>query len=328
MNFTYITELKVENITLKKITVNDQTFINEMFLDSEVRKFYIVNKDAPQDNSYLVRYWLNDISKGTGYAWIIYIKNPGIFSSNKPCGFIAFEQRGSEKNIHLSYALHPAYRKKGILTKSLNLVIVELERLSVSTIIADIDKDNLNSSKVVERLGFTTDKTSLIIDPDMLRNGEIRMRYLWRKDFFDFSKLGFFIINEKDFHKLITSKTVFKVWDEFDNRNYQTGKYHLLFQSNVTEKLVGLSENAQNVYSLPWELLREENIQNKKFLIFCGWGDEDNGGHFQFENHEIGIEKFAFAQILENLMVNYPDTYSQEIMRNVIGLKGFKFSQV
>ena len=40
----------------------------------DVRKYYIVPKEAQQDYRKLISYWLHDISNGAGYAWIIYQK--------------------------------------------------------------------------------------------------------------------------------------------------------------------------------------------------------------------------------------------------------------
>src|SRR5690606_27059049 len=61
-------------------------------------------------------------------------------------------------------------------------VIETLKSLGVNTIEADIDKENLTSEKVIEKLGFTTNKRQGLVDPEMMRDGEIRFRHLWKKD--------------------------------------------------------------------------------------------------------------------------------------------------
>lgn len=182
MNFNEINiELKNERLILKPITQNDRAFINEVFQDKEIKHYYIVPKEAQQDYKRLVDYWLNDNKNGAGTCWIISEKAPNIFSKNKSCGFIAFEFRDTLKNARISYAILPKFRKKGIATSATELILNKLKEQEVLTVEADIDQDNSNSEKVVEKLGFTANKRQALIDPEMLRDGEIRFRALWKR---------------------------------------------------------------------------------------------------------------------------------------------------
>ncbi|OXA73747.1 hypothetical protein B0A67_03490 [Flavobacterium aquidurense] len=182
MDFNKINiELKNERLILNPISQNDRTFINEVFEDKDIKHYYIVPKEAQQDYRKLVDYWLNDNKNGAGACWIISEKGTSIFSRNKPCGFITFEFRDTLKNARISYAILPNFRKKGIATLASELIINKLKEQEVLTVEADIDQDNLNSEKVVDKLGFTANKGHALIDPEMLRNGEIRFRALWKK---------------------------------------------------------------------------------------------------------------------------------------------------
>jgi len=182
MNFSQINiELKNERLTLTPITQNDRTFINEVFQYKDIKYYYIVPKEAQQDYRKLVDYWLNDNKNGAGTCWIISEKASSIFSRSKPCGFIAFEFRDTLKNARISYAILPKLRENGIATLASELIISKLKEQGVLTIEADIDQDNLSSEKVVEKLGFTTNKVHALVDPEMLRDGEIRFRALWKK---------------------------------------------------------------------------------------------------------------------------------------------------
>jgi RimJ/RimL family protein N-acetyltransferase len=340
MDFSKFLELKTDDLILKKISDTDRLFIETMFSDKDVRKYYIVPKEAQQDYRKLINYWLHDISNGAGYAWIIYQKGSGLFSSDKPCGFIAFEFRDSLKNARISYALKPEYRKKGIISKSAEFIISELKSLGVETLEADIDKDNTDSENLIVKLGFTANKRAALVDPDMMRDGDIRLRFLWRKELFDYSELDFFVLNQQSFSRIINNRTIFKIWEEetsdgpdfgfmsFINQRKPTGKYHFALATDVTEKLVGISED-ETLYNITWELLREESHKGKKFLVFCGWGEQMSTGIFgglpQFNNYEIGFEKAIFANLIANLISNKPDFFSISKMRNVIGLEGFKF---
>lgn len=335
MDFNSFQEIQTDELILRKITENHRQFISDMFNDPEVRKYYIVPKEAQQDYKSLVNYWFNDIEKGAGFAWIIYKKANGLFTSDKPCGFFAFEFRDSLKNARISYALVPKYRKQGIVTTTAQVVISKLKDVGVQTIEADIDKDNTDSEKLIQKLGFSTDKHSALVDPEMMRDGDIRFRYLWRKDLFDYSKLDFYIIKETDYSKLLAPGTNFRVWEEevSDGPSFgfmssilkPTGRYHFLFQGNITENVVGLSNDAINIYHVPWELIREVVAGTKRFMVFTGWGDPMSGGSPQFEGYEIGVESNVIYNMAINLKRQSPVHFAAEILNNVIGFENLKF---
>ncbi len=341
MDFNKLNEkIQSDNLSLIPISEGDRAFISGMFNDPEIKRYYIVPKEAQQDYRKLIDYWGNDVKNGAGNCWLISQKGSGLFSRDKKVGFIAFEFRDSLKNARISYAILPEYRKKGFATTSVQIIIELLKSEGVEKIEADIDRDNLSSEKVVEKLGFTANKRQALVDPEMMRDGEIRMRALWIKELFDYSQLDFYLIREQAFNQLINNRTVFKVWEEetssggdfgfmsqFQERE-KTGKYHFSLATDVSEKLVGISDD-ETVYNITWELLREENHKGKKFLILCGWGDPMStgtiGGLPQFNYYEIGVEKGLFASLIANLMSNNSDFFSIEKMSNVIGLEGFKF---
>jgi len=189
MDFNRINqELKTDKLLLKPITTNDRIFISGMFNDTEIKRYYIVPKEAQQDYKRLVDYWLNDIRNGAGTCWIIIEKSKGIFSHDMQVGFIAFEFRDTLKNARISYAILPEFRRKGFAVTSVKLVIERLKQERVERIEADIDRDNVNSEKVVEKLGFTANKRSALVDPEMMRDGEIRLRALWKKELIEIKK--------------------------------------------------------------------------------------------------------------------------------------------
>ncbi len=189
MNFNNINQKIAQgDLLLKPISDTDRNFINGLFSDNEIKKYYIVPKEAQQDYRRLVDYWLNDIRNGAGTCWIIIKKGTGIFARDNQVGFVAFEFRDSLKNARVSYAILPEYRRKGIATNAVELIIDILKKEGVEKIEADIDRDNLHSERVVEKLGFSANKRQALVDPEMMRDGEIRMRALWKKELVEFSK--------------------------------------------------------------------------------------------------------------------------------------------
>lgn len=188
MNFNRINErIEDGNLILKPISESDRTFINEMFNDSDIKQYYIVPKEAQQDYRKLVDYWINDVKNGSGTCWIIFQKGSSLFSRDKKVGFRAFEFRDSLKKARISCAVLPEFRRKGISTNSAKLVIEKLKNEGVEIIEADIDRENTSSERVVEKLGFIANKKQALIDPEMMRDGDIRIRTLWKKELVELS---------------------------------------------------------------------------------------------------------------------------------------------
>jgi len=168
-------EFEKDKLVFKPISLTDTHFVNEMFENEEIKKFYFVPKEAHRDYRLLTKYWINDVKNKAGTAWKI-TKKGGLFSRNKHCGFVAFEFRGSTENARISYAILPKYRKNGIASTAVNEVILRLEKMGVKRVEAVIDRDNLIAEKVVEKNGFVADKSKALIDPD---DPEMRMSALW-----------------------------------------------------------------------------------------------------------------------------------------------------
>lgn len=179
MNFTDINkEIRDADISLKPIDIGDRDLIYSLFQDVDIAKYYIVPKEAQQDYRKLISYWLNDIKNGAGTSWIIIKTEEGV---KHAVGFVAFEFRNNLTNARISYAMRPDFRRKGIATKSVEMVIKRLKEQGVLTVEADIDRDNFSSEKVAEKLGFRADKRKGLVDPEMLRDGDVRIRALWKK---------------------------------------------------------------------------------------------------------------------------------------------------
>ena len=330
MNFKNLTEYQIDDLILKKISTSDHSFIQKMFADSEIKKYYVVSKKTQLDYSNFIKDWLNDMTVEAGFCWVIIKKGKGLFSFNKPCGFIAFEFKDvSRKKVSISYAVNSKFRKQGIAYKSISLILNELQKLGVESIEADIDITNLSSEKLVEKLGFRQTRIGLI-DKEMSNAGDFRFRYLWVKEIFDYSILKFHVINWNNFYELMNSETTVKIWEAFDETDDETDfnslspqyseKYHFMIQTYITEKMVGISDDNNSLYYTSWELLREEEYKNHKFVVLCGWEN-------QFNYHEIGIEKHILEKYIQWLIAYDPIYFSASTMKYVIGLEGFKLEE-
>jgi hypothetical protein len=150
------------------------------------------------------------------------------------------------------------------------------------------------------------------------------------KDGFDSKTLPFFVISDDKLGQFFNGRAGFKIEAEEKGSgltiwNSFTGKYYLVCETPVSEKLVGISNNDHQLYKVPWELIREAEIGNKRYMVFTGWGDVLNGGHAQFEGHEIGISSESFLKIIVKQMNSYPSFFSKDRMQNLIGLENYNF---
>jgi len=187
MEFSHINQvIRANNLTLTPITNSDKEFINLLFEDYEIRKYYIVPKEAGQDFRKLVDYWINDIKRGAGTCWIISQKDSSISSSESRMGFVAFEFRGSLNNASISYAILQEFRCQGIASTSVRLVLETFAREEIQSVEADIDIGNANSIRVAQKLGFRTNKSLIVVDSVITRDGESLTRNLWKKELIEF----------------------------------------------------------------------------------------------------------------------------------------------
>jgi hypothetical protein len=172
------------------------------------------------------------------------------------------------------------------------------------------------------------DKLKFHPNPNYISKQEIEFELY--KEFMDFK-----LINENQFYQLLQGSKIKlleeEIYTDFNffspiNDKKKTGKFHFVISSNVTEKLVGISNDNQQVFSVPWELIRVEEYQNNNYVIFTGWGDQANGiNNPQFEDYEIGVDLFVFINFIKIQLNENPNFYSKSTVNNVIGLENLNF---
>jgi len=147
--------------------------------------------------------------------------------------------------------------------------------------------------------------------------------------------MNFYIIKTENYNRLL-SNMGFSIFEEevsssplsmFSPFNKQagTGKYHLLFKTDVTEKMVGISDNDINNYYIPWELVGQKLYNDNEYFVFQGWGDIESGGFHQFENVAIGIDKLFFEKLIKGMIASHPSSFPIEKMKKVIGFEKIYF---
>ena len=173
-------------------------------------------------------------------------------------------------------------------------------------------------------------------NPNYISREEIEAEL--NKKIISYNDLEFHVIKTSDINSLINDRTTVTIWEEevsnsgnfmfsSSNQSEKTGKYHFLFQTDVTEKMVGVSEDNSKTFNVPWKLLREVKVGDTSFMVLCGLGDPMSVGHMQFECCEIGIRRNIFEIFISQLMASDPDFFSLYKMRNVIGLENFDLQE-
>jgi RimJ/RimL family protein N-acetyltransferase len=302
-----LTEIENDKLALKPVTVNDREFVYQLFQDSEISKYYIVPKEAQQDYGKLIDYWLNNSKNGIGVCWIISVKGNDILTKEKQCGFIAFQYKKTRQNATISYAVKPTFRKKGIATHAIEMVILKLREYGILTIEADIDSDNLISQKIVEKLGFTTNKGELLIDPEMLRSREIRVRNLWRKFLVELRTNN---LNEKipldstiDQIVPIINQIVEEINSKGKQPELMIRYFYLLGRIRFIEKNY---EDARNAFGECNIMLRHENLPYTH--IYWYWLGRINKIEGSLER-----ARFCFENALKNYNNNTSDITENDI---------------
>lgn len=314
-----------DELLLTPVTDQDRPFIRDLFKHEDIRRFYTVSEALRSDYGKLVDYSVQQLSEGRGCMWIILVQKA---SGSVPCGIVSMEFQGTKSNARISFALDPQYRGQAIMGQALVLLMDQLRNNGVKNVTADVDRDNNDSERLLNKLGFVKNQANALFDPL-----DMKLRHLWTKDIFDYGQLNYTIIGADKINKLWTRTTVVKVFEEAlapigepNTPTYfapRTGRYSMAFITDVTGLLVGVNADDHIVYNLPWELRREEAHNGKKYLIFSGLGGP--GPSIILDGHEIGVEKQHLAELIIDLMDNYPDFYTEDKMSKVIGLEGFTF---
>jgi RimJ/RimL family protein N-acetyltransferase len=319
-----------KNLILTRIEESDQFFINAMFKHDDIRKNYKLPNLLGSNYQKLASYWSVCIEENMGYTWMIRLKGVGITGDYVTCGFFSYRYN-TDGTVLINFALLPIFRGHGLMTVTANTIFEKLTDISIVEVNADISTDNISANKLMVRLGFDTDNKPFMASDFLLSNQ--RITYLsWKKKLIDFKNLDFFVLRTVDAQQLITHDTTFKLLPEtksndmdfgvFTDRK-QTGRYHLVFQTETAEALVGINPNSKSMFFVTWELTEVNKVGPASFLIFTGWGDPLNDAFMQFEGHRIGIEAESMLPGIRSLIKNAPDIFSSAKMAKVIGLESF-----
>lgn len=148
-----ITELQTERLQLRKMQVSDSPGLFKIWSDPEVTRFMNVRCFTAENQAIEMIQLLDDLSqdnKAIRFS-IIHKESGEIIGS---CGYNAFNFANGTAKI--GYDLAKSYWGKGYASEAVSsLVEYAFSSWKLKRIEAKVEPDNLNSIKLLQKLGFT-----------------------------------------------------------------------------------------------------------------------------------------------------------------------------
>ncbi len=147
-------ELRTKRLYIRPVETQDTKSIFNYRSDHETNKYLSLVPTSVDDISDFIEKTSKEINKPGTWFQLVIIEH----TSKKLIGDIGihFLDNDSEnKQVEIGYTLDKDYRGKGYATEALREIIDYLvNKLNKHRIIASIDPTNINSIKLIERLGF------------------------------------------------------------------------------------------------------------------------------------------------------------------------------
>lgn len=150
------TNFDIDGYTLRKIQPKDINKVFEGLSHPDVIAHYGVSYDSIDATNEQMLWYEQLLSKKTGIWW-------GIAENERDdlvgaCGLNDWEP--THRRVDLGYWLLPAYWGQGIMHKALQAILRHaFAHLNVHRIHADVEPENLSSSNLLRKLGFTHEGT-------------------------------------------------------------------------------------------------------------------------------------------------------------------------
>jgi len=144
--------LKTDRLYIRPVSKDDKESIFEYRSDSETNKYQGWIPDTIEDVEVFIGKLSNEINiPGTWFQFVIIVQESNTLIGDLGVHFIDAEN----KQVEVGCTLNKIYHGKGYATESLRKLIDYLiNTLKKHRIVTSIDPLNINSIKLVERLGF------------------------------------------------------------------------------------------------------------------------------------------------------------------------------
>ena len=138
---------------LRKATIEDAKLLFEWANDDEVRATAIIKKKITWDEH--INWLANKLRNNQSHIYILTENN------NVNIGVVRFDQK--DDTFVISYSIDNLHRKKGMGHLILQLGLEKMGKIAPkSKFKGSVQKDNMASNKIFEKLGFRIEKTEVI----------------------------------------------------------------------------------------------------------------------------------------------------------------------
>lgn len=96
---------------------------------------------------------LNEMQAMILYQSLLKHRTYGIFDADILVGIIQIYER-SDGTYEIGYRTKHAYQHKGYMYRGVKLLLEECKKLNITKLYARVDKNNVNSKKVLDNTGF------------------------------------------------------------------------------------------------------------------------------------------------------------------------------
>jgi RimJ/RimL family protein N-acetyltransferase len=144
--------LETDRLILRQIKMDDKEAVFEYRSDKETNKYQGSIPETLEEMENFIRKTAKQINEpDTWFQFVLLAKE-----SNKVIGDIGLHfLADDDRQVEIGFTLHKAYQKKGYATEALKSILNYLfSELNKHRIIASIDPDNIDSIRLVERLGL------------------------------------------------------------------------------------------------------------------------------------------------------------------------------
>jgi RimJ/RimL family protein N-acetyltransferase len=147
-------ELKTKRLYIRPVSIEDKEPMYKYRSDPETNKFLSLIPKSVDDIASFINKTSSDIDiPGTWFQLVLIELHSNLLIGDIGIHFLDTEPEN--KQVEIGYTLNKEFRKKGYATEALHSVIDYLmNALNKHRIIASIAPTNIDSIKLVERLGF------------------------------------------------------------------------------------------------------------------------------------------------------------------------------
>ena len=152
IHFKSFPQMESPRLIFRKLVVSDAVDIQFIRSNSEVMKFMDSNPHKTiKDSEKFITDNLNRYKNKTGIFWAIIEKSKNTFIGD----FAYWNILRQDHRAEIGYTLKPEYWEKGYMSETLSTLIkFGFEGLNLHSIQAEINPSNINSEKVLQKIGF------------------------------------------------------------------------------------------------------------------------------------------------------------------------------